>query len=215
MHLSFKVDGSHSDINFSSKSHFCAGIVDNPNLFNTNFPIKTNKFIWNANLLTGFYIIFYLIGIHSSQSWTVTTKHEVTRERERQRWKTYKEADQKKSKDKRCLLSLDLMPFRSSVKGRHSAEFQSVAMRRTESPTKIISSAICSDELLQSHTYRKKLTWLHFNDEPNVQEKQQVKDQQPYTPVSIAYPTYWSSSGGWKYQPRHDTSINHCWNVVT
>ena len=29
----------------------------------------------------------------------------------------------------------------------------------------------------QSNTYRKKLSWLHFNDEPRVQERQQGKDQ--------------------------------------
>ena len=29
----------------------------------------------------------------------------------------------------------------------------------------------------QSNTYRKDLSWPHFNDEPRVQEKQHVKDQ--------------------------------------
>ena len=28
----------------------------------------------------------------------------------------------------------------------------------------------------QSNTYRKKLSWLHFGEEPGVQESQQVKD---------------------------------------
>ena len=32
--------------------------------------------------------------------------------------------------------------------------------------------------IYQSNTYRKDLIWPHFNDEPRVQEKQQVKDQQ-------------------------------------
>ena len=32
--------------------------------------------------------------------------------------------------------------------------------------------------IYQSNTYRKELSWLHFGDEPRVQEKQQVKDQQ-------------------------------------
>ena len=31
--------------------------------------------------------------------------------------------------------------------------------------------------IYQSNTYRKDLSWPHFNDEPRVQEKQQVKDQ--------------------------------------
>ena len=32
--------------------------------------------------------------------------------------------------------------------------------------------------LYQSNTYRNDLSWLHFDDEPRVQERQQVKDQQ-------------------------------------
>ena len=28
----------------------------------------------------------------------------------------------------------------------------------------------------ESNTYRKDLSWLHFEDEPRVQEKQKVKD---------------------------------------
>ena len=33
-------------------------------------------------------------------------------------------------------------------------------------------------KIYQSNTYRKDLSWLHFNDEPRVQERQQVKDEQ-------------------------------------
>ena len=29
----------------------------------------------------------------------------------------------------------------------------------------------------QSNTYRKDLSWLHFDNEPRVQERQEVKDQ--------------------------------------
>ena len=32
--------------------------------------------------------------------------------------------------------------------------------------------------IYQSNTYRKDLSWPHLDDEPRVQEKQQVKDQQ-------------------------------------
>ena len=32
-------------------------------------------------------------------------------------------------------------------------------------------------DIYQSNTYRKDLRWPHFNNEPRVQEKQQVKDQ--------------------------------------
>ena len=31
--------------------------------------------------------------------------------------------------------------------------------------------------IYQSHTYRKDLSWLHFNDVPRVQERQQVKSK--------------------------------------
>ena len=38
-----------------------------------------------------------------------------------------------------------------------------------------------------SNTYRKDLSWLHFDDEPRVQERQQVKDKQSYISVSVLY----------------------------
>ena len=38
----------------------------------------------------------------------------------------------------------------------------------------------------QSNTYRKELSWPHFDDEPRIQEKQQVKDQQSCIFVSVA-----------------------------
>ena len=34
--------------------------------------------------------------------------------------------------------------------------------------------------IYQSSTYMKDLSWLHFNDKPRVQERQQVKDQHFY-----------------------------------
>ena len=33
-------------------------------------------------------------------------------------------------------------------------------------------------KIYQSNTYSKDLNWPHFDDEPRVQERQQVKDQQ-------------------------------------
>ena len=39
--------------------------------------------------------------------------------------------------------------------------------------------------MYQSNTYRKDLSWLHFNNEPKVQEWQQVKDQQSYISVFV------------------------------
>ena len=51
-------------------------------------------------------------------------------------------------------------------------------------------------------TYRKDLSWSHFDDEPRVQEKQQVKDQQPCIIVFVACLTIQSSN--WGHQPRCD-----------
>ena len=48
--------------------------------------------------------------------------------------------------------------------------------------------------ICQSNTYRKDLSWLHFDNEPKVQERQQVKDQQSSIFFSIAYLTFPSSS---------------------
>ena len=45
----------------------------------------------------------------------------------------------------------------------------------------------------QSNTYRKDLSWLHFDDEPRVQERWQEKDQQSYISVFVAYLTFPSS----------------------
>ena len=48
--------------------------------------------------------------------------------------------------------------------------------------------------IYQSNTYRKDLSWPHFNDEPRVQEKQQVKDQQSCIFVFVACLTIPSSN---------------------
>ena len=40
--------------------------------------------------------------------------------------------------------------------------------------------------IYQSNTYRKDLSWLHFDDEPWVQGRQQVKNQQSYISVFVA-----------------------------
>ena len=59
--------------------------------------------------------------------------------------------------------------------------------------------------IYQSNTYRKGLAWLHFNDEPRVQERQQVKDQQPCISIFVGYPTIPSSNQ--EHQPGNDNSI--------
>ena len=48
--------------------------------------------------------------------------------------------------------------------------------------------------IYQSNTYRKDLSWLYFNNEPMVQKRQQVKDQQSCIFASVAYPTIPSSN---------------------
>ena len=59
--------------------------------------------------------------------------------------------------------------------------------------------------IYQSNTYTKDLSWLRFNNEPRVQDRQQVKDQQSCILVFVAYPTIASSNK--EHQPRHDNSI--------
>ena len=42
-------------------------------------------------------------------------------------------------------------------------------------------------QMNQSDTYRKDLSWLHFDNESRVQERQQVKDQQSCISVFVAF----------------------------
>ena len=51
-----------------------------------------------------------------------------------------------------------------------------------------------SEEHYQSNTYRKELSWPHFDHEPRVQDKQQVKDQQSCMFVFVACLTILSSN---------------------
>ena len=121
--------------------------------------------------------------------------------------KAYRKSLQKEPTANRCLLILDLKPFRLQVKGKHSIgrEFQILAVQRkrlliqtslqhlgmvTEKSSIYQNKEQTSLEkkepvepglknTYQSNTYRKKLNWPHFdNESPRVQEKQQVKDQQ-------------------------------------
>ena len=59
--------------------------------------------------------------------------------------------------------------------------------------------------IYQSSTYRKDLTWLHFEDEPRIQERQQEKDQQSCMSVFVTYLAI--PSINLELQPRHDNSI--------
>ena len=48
--------------------------------------------------------------------------------------------------------------------------------------------------IYQINIYRKELSWPHFGDEPRVQEKQQVKDQQSSIFIFVAYLTILGSN---------------------
>ena len=43
--------------------------------------------------------------------------------------------------------------------------------------------------IYQSNTYTKDLNWQHFNNEPSVQDRKHVKDQQPCVSVFVVYLT--------------------------
>ena len=43
--------------------------------------------------------------------------------------------------------------------------------------------------IYESNTYRKDLSWLHLNNGPRVQEKQQAEDQHSHISVFLAYLT--------------------------
>ena len=60
--------------------------------------------------------------------------------------------------------------------------------------------------IFKSNTFRKYLSWLHFNDEPKIQETKQAKSQQSCISVFVAYPTIPSSN--YEHQPRNDNSIS-------
>ena len=74
------------------------------------------------------YLMYFLIEIHSLQDWPATKWHGLTRERRCENEK-HKKVDYKKLKVERCLLFLELRPYRSSDKGKHlgAKEFQSLA----------------------------------------------------------------------------------------
>ena len=57
----------------------------------------------------------------------------------------------------------------------------------------------------QSNTYKKYLAWRYFDEEPRVQEKQEVKDEQSHIHFSVVCPGYSYSS--YEHEPRHDNSI--------
>ena len=63
-----------------------------------------------------------------------------------------------------------------------------IAQRKVEPVEAVLKN------IYQSNTYRKDLSWSNFDDEPRVQEKEQVKDQQSYLFVFVACLTISSSN---------------------
>ena len=59
--------------------------------------------------------------------------------------------------------------------------------------------------IYQSNTYRKGLSWPHFDSEPRVRQKQQMKDQQSCIFIFVACLTVPSSNKG--HHPRRGNSI--------
>ena len=56
---------------------------------------------------TGFAVfLFFKIGIHSMQGWTVITRHGVTRKRSTKKIKAYRKSVWKEPRVKRCMLNL-------------------------------------------------------------------------------------------------------------
>lgn len=62
---------------------------------------------------------FLQIRIRSTQRWGDTKRHGVTKTEKKV--KTYKKSNMKEYKDDKCLLTLNLKPFRSQFKEKHSA----------------------------------------------------------------------------------------------
>ena len=53
----------------------------------------------------------------------------------------------------------------------------------------IMTRIVVQMNIYQSNNYRKDLSWLHVDDEPGVQEKEQVMDQQSAISVYVVYLT--------------------------
>ena len=127
-----------------------------------------------------------------------------------------------------CLLILNLKSLRSQVKrkgfprqriaessyARKETVKIDIIILYTNNNRKIMTSLENKDmtpveqvqmNVNKSNTYRKDLTWLHLDNDPRVQEGQQVKEQQPCISVFVAYLTFSRSSQD--YQSRYDNSI--------
>ena len=81
--------------------------------------VTDRKDVQNAHpcffcLFVCFFVLFcFSIGIYSLKGWTATTRYKFRRKRSRKRLKANKKPVSKEPKGTKCLLTLDLKPFRS------------------------------------------------------------------------------------------------------
>ena len=57
----------------------------------------------------------------------------------------------------------------------------------------------------QIDSYRKEFDWLHFDDEPRVQENQWVKEREPYILISVVHLRF--PNGCYEQQHGYDSSV--------
>ena len=62
--------------------------------------------------------------------------------------------------------------------------------------------------IYQSNTYRRDLSWLHFNNEPRFQERQQVKHQQSCIFIFVAYQQFQEAT---RSTSPDMTTVFHAW----
>ena len=152
--------------------------------------------------------------------------------------KAYRKSIQKEDTVKRCLLILDLKV--SKIIGqwkafyRHKIQESSCVRKETVGMDILITSRNSDRKIMQyiriasrppsrirkwnqfsqfSNTYGKDLSWLQFDDEPRVQGRQQVMDQQSCVTIFVAYPTIRSRNQ--KHQLRNDKSVSYmsAWSI--
>ena len=63
-------------------------------------------------------------------------------------------------------------------------------------------------KIYHSDTYRRDFSWLHFDDEPVVQERWQVKDQPSCISFSVAYQQFQAATRGTSPDV---TTVLHAW----
>ena len=141
-----------------------------------------SKNIFDWNLVCGYAV--YL------QGWTATTRHEVTRKRSTERYKHtrnlfrknllildlkkafYRQRTSESSYAKKENFDIDLL----AISRNGDRKFMQSIRIMSRPPSKI--RKLNQLKIYQNQTYRKDLSWLYWDNEPMVQERQQVEDQQ-------------------------------------